>query len=98
MTTKELINIIENGGLDKYSVIYDNLDLQKSRFISAITAFEEMYGEREVMILSVPGRSEICGNHTDHNGGKVLSCAINLDTLAMFLPTNDNIITIFNNI
>ncbi len=96
MTTKELINIIENGGLDKYSVIYDNLDLQKSRFISAITAFEEMYGEREVMILSVPGRSEICGNHTDHNAGCVLAGSINRDVIAVVAKSSENTVRLYS--
>jgi hypothetical protein len=47
MTTKELIHIIKNGGLDKYTAIYDNISLQNNRFLSAINCFEQRYGERE---------------------------------------------------
>ena len=96
MTTKELINIIENGGLDKYSTIYDNISVQKTRFISAINGFERMYGEREVMLLSVPGRSEICGNHTDHNAGCVLAGSINRDVIAVVARNAENTIRLYS--
>ena len=96
MTTKELRSIIENGGLDKYATIYDNVSLQKDRFLSAIAHFEQMYGEREVMILSVPGRSEICGNHTDHNSGCVLAGAINRDVIAVAARNEDNTVRLYS--
>ena len=96
MTTKELRSIIENGGLDKYTTIYDNVSLQKDRFLSAIARFEQMYGEREVMLLSVPGRSEICGNHTDHNSGCVLAGAINRDVIAVAARNEDNTVRLYS--
>ena len=86
---------ISNGALTQYAALYPDIEAQKVRFISAIESFEKIYGEgRDVSIFSVPGRSEISGNHTDHNGGKVVSCAISLDTLATFLPTDNGIINI----
>ena len=42
-----------------------------------------MYGDREVFLFSVPGRTELSGNHTDHNGGKVLAAAVDLDLIAV---------------
>ena len=42
------------------------LDYQKERYIKAIQEFEKLYGEQEVEIYSAPGRSEVGGNHTDH--------------------------------
>ena len=96
MTTKELVNIIKNGGLEKYSTIYDNISLQNDRFLSAIANFEKMYGEREIMLLSVPGRSEICGNHTDHNAGCVLAGSINRDVIAVVAKSDDNTIRLYS--
>jgi len=66
------------------SSVYSSPEAQKERIIAAIDSFEELYGEnREVYLLSVPGRSEILGNHTDHNRGKVLAGAIDKDIIAV---------------
>lgn len=59
------------------------LDYQKERYLKALERFEELYGEGDVSIISVPGRSEVGGNHTDHQHGQVLACAINLDIIAL---------------
>ena len=48
----------------------------------------------QIMFLSAPGRIEICGNHTDHNRGKVLAAAVSLDTLAAVSPRTDSIVTV----
>lgn len=45
--------------------------------------------EGELFVISSPGRSEIIGNHTDHNRGKVLAAAVNLDTLAVVSARDD---------
>ena len=64
--------------------VYSNPKEQKDRIISAIDSFVKLFGdEREVSLLSVPGRSEILGNHTDHNRGKVLAGAIDKDIIAV---------------
>ncbi|MBQ2813374.1 MAG: galactokinase family protein, partial [Clostridia bacterium] len=57
---------------------------QKERYLRVLNAYGELYGTAgEVGIFSAPGRSEVCGNHTDHNHGKVLAAAINLDAIAV---------------
>ena len=87
MDTKKIIDLIKNGEFDeKFIEIYvdsDKLQYQKERYINTINRFEEYYGTGEVQIFSAPGRSEVCGNHTDHQHGKVLACAINLDAIAV---------------
>lgn len=50
--------------------------------------------DREVSLFSAPGRTEICGNHTDHNHGLVLAASISLDAIAVASKNNDNIIRI----
>ncbi len=59
------------------------LEYQKNRYITAIEKYEQKFGEGDVSIISVPGRSEVAGNHTDHQHGKVLCCALNLDVIAV---------------
>lgn len=56
---------------------------QRERYVKAIEKFISLYGDKEVEIYSTPGRSEVCGNHTDHQHGEVLAAAINLDIIAV---------------
>ena len=52
----------------------------KARYEKVLKGFEQAFGDsKEVLLFSSPGRTEISGNHTDHNHGKVLAGSINLD-------------------
>ena len=93
MRADELIGFLESGGLSKYASLYDDLDHARERMIAAIKAFVANYGDdRDLYIFSVPGRSEIIGNHTDHNHGKVMAGAINRDILAVVAKNDDGLI------
>lgn len=97
MKTSELLSFVKNGKSDtRLCEIYgkENLETQRERYAEAIAEFLNIYGEREVSLFSVPGRSEISGNHTDHNHGKVLAGSINLDIIAVASKTDDDIIKI----
>lgn len=69
---------------------------QLGRYERCFSAFKSYYGEKSAYIASSGGRIEICGNHTDHNGGKAVVAAISLDALAFFLPTDDFVVTIYS--
>mgnify|MGYP006363393925 CR=1 FL=1 len=56
---------------------------QKERYVKAIEKYMSLYGDQEIEIYSTPGRSEVSGNHTDHQHGCVLAAAINLDIIAV---------------
>ena len=63
---------------------------QTGRYIGLLKRHEELFHEnREVLMISAPGRTEIGGNHTDHNRGRVLAAAINLDTLSAVSARDD---------
>ena len=87
MDTKKIGELIKSGNFDEKLIdIYvdvEQLEYQKKRYINTIAKFEEYYGDGEVQIFSAPGRSEIGGNHTDHQHGKVLACAINRDAIGV---------------
>ena len=70
-------NVYNDMLLDVY-MDSQQLEHQKARYIQAIEKFIELYGDQEITIYSTPGRSEVCGNHTDHQHGEVLAAAINL--------------------
>lgn len=82
-----LINELKNGHYEQVlKDIYVDAGMvagQTRRYISALEKFVELYGDKEVEIYSVPGRSEVSGNHTDHQHGEVLAAAINLDIIAV---------------
>lgn len=67
---------------------------QRERYEKAEKAFKELFGDAEPMIFSASGRTEIGGNHTDHNRGKVLAAAVSLDVIAFAVPTDDGVITV----
>jgi len=71
------------------------LSIQQERYAKAEKAFEELFGAAEnLMVFSASGRTEVGGNHTDHNRGKVLAAAVGLDVIAFVTPTDDGIITV----
>lgn len=65
-----------------------------SRFEELIGMHKSTFNTEDVEFFSSPGRIEIVGNHTDHNGGKVLCAAINFDTLASVSKRTDGIIEV----
>ncbi|MBQ8107433.1 MAG: galactokinase [Ruminococcus sp.] len=72
----------------------DQLSAQKDRYAAAAEKFEELYGEKPAFFFSAPGRTEVGGNHTDHNLGCVLAGGVSLDVIAAVVPTDDNKITV----
>lgn len=99
MKTNLLKEYINNGQLDeKIASLYgeDQIAFQRERYNKAIDGYVAQYGKEDadIQIFSVSGRSEISGNHTDHNNGKVIAAAINLDVIAIVTPRNDGIINV----
>ena len=70
------------------------LNYQRDRYIKAIKEYEVLYGESDVEIYSAPGRSEVGGNHTDHQRGEVLAAAVNLDVIAVAGRNQEGVIKI----
>lgn len=87
MIISEMIKKIESNDSDSiFARLYGDgaIEPQKKRYIEAVNSFAELYGnDRDIIVCSVPGRSEISGNHTDHNCGKVIAAAIDLDIIAV---------------
>jgi len=101
MQSAELIkDEIRKGSFDeKLLDVYADksvLDYQKYRYVSAIDKFEELYGAADIEIYSAPGRSEVGGNHTDHQHGQVLAASVNLDVIAIVEKTDNGIIKIMS--
>lgn len=90
MKANELKSLLANGALNAYTALYADPIAQAKRMTDAIDSFTALYGEdRDISLFSVPGRSEISGNHTDHNHGCVLAGAIDRDIIAVAAKNED---------
>ena len=98
MNTQKLIQTIKNGELNATLIsLYGQANLEKAttRYLAAVSEFEALYGAQDnVGIYSVSGRSELSGNHTDHNHGCVIAASIDLDIIAVAVPTEGTVIRV----
>lgn len=96
--TERLKTPEENHNINILRELYgsDNeiLEEQAARYSSLFERFKIMTGSSEPVFFSSPGRTEIGGNHTDHNYGRVLAGAVNLDNVAVAARNNSGIIRI----
>ncbi len=97
-STKELIAALNEGRFDKaFTRLYgaDAVAHQRERYRDAVTSYADIYGDTDdVFFFSAPGRTEIGGNHTDHNHGCVVAGSVNLDVIAVAAKTSDPVIRI----
>ncbi len=98
MTTKTLLSELCSGAHDAVlTALYgaEMLNLQRQRYAKAVEGYIAAYGDAEdVGVFTVAGRSEISGNHTDHNWGCVIAASINLDIIAVAAKNGENTIRI----
>lgn len=100
MKISDILTKINECALDDalaelYGEDADILKKQKERYIHALEMFSSTFpedGDRDICIYSAPGRTEICGNHTDHQKGCVLATSIDMDAIAVVASSeNDEI-------
>lgn len=83
------MNIEDNSLIELYGI--DELEKQRKRYRQLAKEFLEYFDDLESpLYISVPGRTELSGNHTDHNHGKVLCAAVSQDTIAVAQHRPDN--------
>lgn len=78
----------------KLQEIYGETEISGARFKNLADNFSKIYGQDKAEYFTAPGRTEIIGNHTDHNGGKVIAGSINLDTIGAAYPNGTQVIRI----
>ena len=98
MKVDALINEIKSGAYDStLNDLYvdDNAILyQKERYINSLEKYISIYDNDDVEIFSAPGRTEVCGNHTDHQQGEVLAGAINKDAIAVVKKSDEQVVRV----
>ena len=72
----------------------DGAQAAQERFSALCATFTTAFGRDAEAFFSAPGRTELGGNHTDHNNGRVLAAAVDLDTIAAVAPRDDEVIEV----
>ena len=96
MNIADLQKAINLGKYDKdFSVLYSSINKARERYINALSSFTKYFSNKdEIFMFSAPGRTEVGGNHTDHELGCVLTGSVDLDVIAIVSKNNDNIVRI----
>ncbi len=97
MKASELIEELKNGNFDKElrRVYPDGVERERERIAALAERFIEEIGDKEgVGVFSAPGRTEIGGNHTDHQLGNVVAASVSLDTIAVAAPNGTKRVTV----
>ena len=91
MNITEIKQKIESCAFDKdFTMLYGDKSAARARYAAACDSFCDIFSERDgIRLFSAPGRTEIGGNHTDHQHGCVLAGGVNLDVIAVTAPNND---------
>src|SRR5512140_3857401 len=95
-----LIETLHKGKANKllaslYGTKPETIKKQVERYTGLLKTFIKRFGpNRDVDIFSTPGRTEVGGNHTDHNAGRILAAAVDLDVVAVASKNAENIIRV----
>ena len=96
MLSAKAKDLIEQGKYDEnlsylYVCDFQKVAQYRKRLIRAVESFEKLFGAaRDINIFSAPGRTEVGGNHTDHQRGRVLAASVNLDVIAVVAVNEGN--------
>ena len=100
MNVKETIQLLKS---DKAAALMaefygkEGAAANEARYERVLTGFEQEFGDTgDILLFSSPGRTEISGNHTDHNHGKVLAGSINLDCVGAAARNQSDLVHIIS--
>ena len=96
MNSTELKTAIKNGEFDEaFLKLYGETATARERYAAAVDEFCALYGDYDdIRFFSAPGRTEIGGNHTDHQHGSVLAASVDLDVIAVVSKSGENTVRI----
>ena len=97
MNTVEIKNALLSGAFDNsFNYLYGETEVAKQRYIEAVEGFQKEFpnADGNIRLFSAPGRTEVGGNHTDHQHGCVLAGSVQLDIIAVVCENGEDIIRI----
>ncbi|WP_294731827.1 galactokinase family protein [uncultured Faecalibaculum sp.] len=93
MRASEIRTNFETGACDDLLLdLYGDRDMvamERDRYVYALNSFMEHFGDLEVSVFTAAGRTEVSGNHTDHQHGRVLAASVNLDSIGVAAKADD---------
>lgn len=99
---KEILSVreqIRQGAYqDRLRSLYvtDDIEKYELRMLRVLDVFKERFGDRRICLISAPGRTELGGNHTDHQRGCVLAASVNVDMLSCVSPNDSSMIRLLS--
>lgn len=98
MNRKQTMEFLESAKMQEIldALYAGEVDANRARYQKLVEKFVERFGDRDICLFSAPGRTEISGNHTDHNHGRVLAGSINLDCIGAASRNDTNTIHIIS--
>lgn len=99
MKAEQTLQVLESEGAKKLMAeLYGQakVDENVARYRDMIEKFKKTFGDKDILMFSSPGRTEISGNHTDHNHGKVLAGSINLDCVGIAAKNNSSKVNVIS--
>ena len=84
MNVEQTMEVLNGAGAERLlTELYgaDQVEEQRGRYRELLEGYRDKFGDGEVKLFSSPGRTEISGNHTDHNHGKVLAGSISMSEI-----------------
>ncbi len=96
MNIAEIKSKIQNGGFDDdFLMLYGETKKAQERYFEACCEFEKIYpNSSDIRVFSAPGRTEVGGNHTDHQHGCVLAGGVDMDVIAIVSLSGDDTVRI----
>ncbi len=95
MKTNEIIQQLTEHKLDKQLQLctcHDDVSSEIERYVQLLNCAYKEFGDQDFHLISAPGRTEVSGNHTDHQLGRVLAASVNMDTACAVYKTQDYIV------
>ena len=91
MNISAVKKLISDGSFnEQFALLYQDVEVAKVRYLKACDSFLDIFGDRDnIRIFSAPGRTEVGGNHTDHQHGRVLAGSVDLDIIGI-VSANDS--------
>ena len=89
------VEALLKANAQRLTALYAGQD-QTERYCHLADAFRAQFGREPELFVSAPGRTEVVGNHTDHQNGKVLAASVNLDTVAAVAQRGDDRVVLYS--
>lgn len=98
-TCNTYLKALDDGAFDSSFIRFygdSAIAVQRERYRELFEKSSQFLGEKFVYLVTAPGRTELAGNHTDHNHGMVLAAAIDRDIVAVITPTKDKKVELYS--